>query len=48
MSKQTMQQLTEHFKITAEAVSVDGFTLSQTDNAGVMTTFGRSYTAPTG
>ena len=30
--------------ITAEAVTVDGFTLSQTDNAGVMTTFGRSYT----
>ena len=31
--------------ITAEAVSVDGFTLSQTDNAGVTTTAGRSYTA---
>lgn len=31
--------------ITAEAVSVDGFTLSQTDNAGVTTTNGRSYTA---
>ena len=31
--------------ITAEAVSVDGFTLSQADNAGVTTTAGRSYTA---
>ena len=31
--------------ITAEAVSVDGFTLSQTDNAGVTTTNTRSYTA---
>ena len=31
--------------ITAETVSVDGFTLSQTDNAGVTTTNGRSYTA---
>ena len=31
--------------ITAEAVTVDGFTLSQTDNAGVTTTNGRSYTA---
>ena len=31
--------------ITAEAVTVDGFTLSQTDNAGVTTTAGRSYTA---
>ncbi len=31
--------------ITAEAVSVDGFTLSQTDNAGVTTTNIRSYTA---
>ena len=31
--------------ITAEAVTVDGFTLSQTDNAGVTTTNGRCYTA---
>ena len=31
--------------ITAEAVTVDGFTLSQTDNAGVTTTNTRSYTA---
>ncbi len=31
--------------ITAEAVTVDGFTLSQTDNAGVTTTNERSYTA---
>jgi len=31
--------------ITAEAVSVDGFTLSQKDNAGVTTTTTRSYTA---
>ena len=31
--------------ITAEAVTVDGFTLSQTDNAGVTTTTKRSYTA---
>ena len=31
--------------ITTEAVTVDGFTLSQTDNAGVTTTNGRSYTA---
>ncbi len=31
--------------ITAETVSVDGFTLSQTDNGGVTTTNGRSYTA---
>ena len=31
--------------ITAEAVSVDGFTLLQTDNAGVTTTNTRSYTA---
>ncbi len=31
--------------ITAEAVSVDGFTLSQTDNAGVTTSNERSYTA---
>ncbi len=31
--------------ITAEAVSVDGFTLSQTDNAGVTTTNTRGYTA---
>ena len=31
--------------ITAEAVTVDGLTLSQTDNAGVTTTNGRSYTA---
>ena len=31
--------------ITAEAVTVDGFALSQTDNAGVTTTAGRSYTA---
>ena len=30
--------------ITAEAVTVDGFTLSQTDNAGVTTTNGRCYT----
>ena len=30
--------------ITAEAVTVDGFTLSQTDNAGVTTTNTRSYT----
>ncbi len=30
--------------ITAEAVSVDGFALSQTDNAGVTSTAGRSYT----
>ena len=31
--------------ITAETVSVDGFALSQTDNAGVTTITGRSYTA---
>ena len=31
--------------ITAEAVTVDGFALSQTDNAGVTTTTERSYTA---
>ncbi len=31
--------------ITAEAVTVDGFTLSQTNNAGVTTTNTRSYTA---
>ena len=31
--------------ITAETVSVDGFARSQTDNAGVTTTAGRSYTA---
>ena len=31
--------------ITAETVSVDGFALSQTDNAGVPTTNERSYTA---
>ena len=31
--------------ITAEAVTVDGFTLSQTDNAGVTSTASRSYTA---
>ena len=31
--------------ITAETVTVDGFTLSQTDNAGVTTTHSRSYTA---
>ena len=31
--------------ITAEAVTVDGFTLSQTDNTGVTTTNTRSYTA---
>ena len=31
--------------ITAEAVTVDSFTLSQTNNAGVTTTNGRSYTA---
>ena len=31
--------------ITAEAVSVDGFTLSQKDNAGVTTTTTRNYTA---
>ena len=31
--------------ITAEAVSVDAFVLSQTDNAGVTTTATRSYTA---
>ena len=31
--------------ITAEAVTVDGLALSQTDNAGVTTTNGRSYTA---
>ena len=31
--------------ITAEAVTVDGFTLSQTDNAGVTATNGRCYTA---
>ena len=31
--------------ITAEAVTVDGFTLSQTDNAGVTSNSGRSYTA---
>ena len=31
--------------ITAEAVTVDGFALSQTDNAGVTTTNGRSYTS---
>ncbi len=30
--------------ITAEAVTVDGFTLSQTDNAGVTVTHSRSYT----
>ena len=31
--------------ITAEVVTVDGFTLSQKDTAGVVTTFTRSYTA---
>ncbi len=31
--------------ITAEAVTVDGFTLSQTDNAGVTSTATRSYTS---
>ena len=31
--------------ITAEAVSVDAFVLSQTDNAGITTTATRSYTA---
>ena len=31
--------------ITAETVTVDGFTLSQTDHAGVTTTHSRSYTA---
>ncbi|MEE1288169.1 MAG: hypothetical protein UHK44_06180 [Bacteroidaceae bacterium] len=31
--------------ITAETVTVDGFALSQTDNAGVTTTNSRSYTA---
>ena len=31
--------------ITAESVSVDGFTLSQTDFAGITTTTSRSYTA---
>ena len=31
--------------ITAEAVTVGGFTLSQTDNAGVTSNSGRSYTA---
>ena len=31
--------------ITAEAVTVDGFVLSQTDNAGVTVSHGRSYTA---
>ena len=31
--------------ITAEAVTVEGFTISQTDNAGVTTTNTRSYTA---
>ena len=31
--------------ITAEAVTVDGIVLSQTDNAGVMVSHGRSYTA---
>ncbi len=31
--------------ITAEAVTVDGFTLTQTDNSGVTTTASRSYTA---
>ena len=30
--------------ITAEAVTVDGFALSQKDTAGVATTFTRSYT----
>jgi hypothetical protein len=30
--------------ITAEAVMVDGFALSQKDTAGVVTTFTRSYT----
>ena len=31
--------------ITAKAVTVDGFALSQKDTAGVVTTFTRSYTA---
>ena len=31
--------------ITAEAVTVDGFTLTQTDNSGVTATHSRSYTA---
>ena len=31
--------------ITAEAVTVDGFVASQSDNAGVTTTAGRAYTA---
>ena len=31
--------------ITAEAVSVDGFTLTQTDNSGVTATHSRSYSA---
>ena len=31
--------------ITAEAVTMDGFTLTQTDNSGVTTTASRSYTA---
>lgn len=30
--------------ITAEAVTMDAFTLSQTDNAGVTATYGCSYT----
>ena len=32
-------------EITAEAISVDGFTLSQKDHTGIITTASRSYTA---
>lgn len=31
--------------ITAESISIDGFTLSQKDHAGIITTASRSYTA---
>ena len=44
-TKRTLYNSLPMSDITAEAVSVDAFALSQTDNAGITTTATRSYTA---
>ena len=44
-TKRTLYNSLPMSDITAEAVSVDAFVLSQTDNAGITTTATRSYTA---
>ena len=44
-TKQTSFSTVPTSNITAESISIDGFTLSQKDHAGIITTAFRSYTA---